>query len=53
MAMTVPVTMEMSHDQENYTMSFFTPASFQSAPPNPSNPDVHIENRKEIIVYVR
>jgi len=53
MAMTVPVTMGMSHNEEDYTMSFFTPASFQSAPPDPSNPDVQIENRKEIIVYVR
>ena len=53
MAMTVPVTMGMTQDEGEYTMSFFTPASFQSAPPDPSNPDVHIENRKENVVYVR
>ena len=52
--MTVPVTMEMSQKgDDDYSMSFFTPASFQTAPPEPSNPDVFIEHRKELIVYVR
>ena len=54
MAMTVPVTMDMSqNDAKKFSMSFFTPSSFQDSPPKPSNPDVFIENRKEIIVYVR
>ncbi|XP_041951074.1 heme-binding protein 2-like [Alosa sapidissima] len=58
MDMTAPVTgrVEPSADpasESSFTVSFFIPQEHQADPPTPSSPDVVIENRPEITVFVR
>ncbi|CAL1586465.1 unnamed protein product [Knipowitschia caucasica] len=39
--------------ESKFTVSFFIPAEHQAAPPEPTDPDVFIEHRKEFTAYVR
>ncbi|KAK7907807.1 hypothetical protein WMY93_016419 [Mugilogobius chulae] len=39
--------------ESKFTVSFFIPEEHQAAPPEPADPDVFIENRKEFTAYVR
>lgn len=39
--------------ESQFTVSFYIPEEHQSAPPQPTDPDVFIENRKAFTAYVR
>ncbi|XP_036942098.1 heme-binding protein 2 [Acanthopagrus latus] len=39
--------------ESQFTMSFYVPEEHQENPPEPSDPDVFVEHRKEFTVYVR
>ncbi|XP_063078411.1 heme-binding protein 2-like [Engraulis encrasicolus] len=56
--MTAPVTCLIKpgstpESESSFTVSFFIPEQQQADPPKPTNPDIHIENRLEMTVYVR
>ncbi|KAJ8410193.1 hypothetical protein AAFF_G00201740 [Aldrovandia affinis] len=56
--MTAPVTCLVSPGagpacESTFTVSFYVPEQHQAAPPKPSDPDVYIEDRKELTVFVR
>ncbi|KAF8056126.1 COG6 [Scenedesmus sp. PABB004] len=56
--MTAPVTVRVTPGagpacENNYTISFFVPSAFQAKPPTPSAPEVFIEPRAALKVYVR
>ncbi|RXN06255.1 kinesin KIF25 [Labeo rohita] len=39
--------------ESTFTVSFYIPEEHQADPPKPTDPDVFIENRKELTVFVR
>ncbi|KAI9544142.1 hypothetical protein NQZ68_005192 [Dissostichus eleginoides] len=39
--------------ESQFTVSFYIPEEHQAAPPQPSDPDVFVEHRKEFTAYVR
>ncbi|XP_061742056.1 heme-binding protein 2 isoform X2 [Nerophis ophidion] len=56
--MTAPVTGHVDPGagptcESHFTVSFFIPVKHQANPPEPSDPDVFVEHRKEFTVYVR
>lgn len=56
--MTAPVTVRVDPGagpacESHFTVSFFIPEEHRDAPPQPSDPDVFIENRDEFTAYVR
>lgn len=56
--MTAPVACRVdpgadpAHDTR-YTLSFYVPEEHQDNPPEPSDPEVFVEQRKEFTAYVR
>ena len=58
MPMTVPVSIKFQTPtcafcNRTYVMSFYLPKAFQQNPPDPNNPMVVKEPRKDITAYVR
>ena len=56
--MTAPVTCRVdpgagSACESQFTVSFYIPEEHQDYPPEPSQPEVFVENRKEFTAYVR
>lgn len=56
--MTAPVTCHVQPGagpacESQVTVSFYIPQEHQESPPEPSDPDVFVEHRKELTVYVR
>ncbi|MED6268648.1 hypothetical protein CHARACLAT_024487 [Characodon lateralis] len=56
--MTAPVTCHVVPGagpacESQFTMSFYIPDELQANPPEPSDPDVFMEDRKEFTAYVR
>ena len=56
--MTVPVTIKFSTPacafcNQTFTMSFYVPKEFQHSAPEPNDPMVFKEPRKELVAYVR
>ncbi|XP_051909418.1 heme-binding protein 2 [Hippocampus zosterae] len=56
--MTAPVTCRVDPGagpacESHFTVSFFIPEEHRDAPPQPSDPDVFLENRDEFTAYVR
>lgn len=39
--------------ESQFTVSFYIPEEHQENPPEPSDPDVFVEHRKEFTAYVR
>lgn len=58
MDMTAPVTCRVEPGagpscESHFTISFYIPEEHQSNPPEPSDPEVFVEHRKEFTAYVR
>ena len=58
MEMTAPVTCRVDPGagpacESQFTVSFFIPEEHQDNPPEPSDPEVFLEHRKEFTAYVR
>uniref|UniRef100_A0A8B9C8X2 HEBP2 protein n=1 Tax=Anser brachyrhynchus TaxID=132585 RepID=A0A8B9C8X2_9AVES len=51
--MTVPVTCLVKHGCADFKVSFFVPFEHQDSPPQPTDSDVFIEERKTAAVFVR
>ncbi|XP_027724201.1 heme-binding protein 2-like isoform X2 [Vombatus ursinus] len=51
--MTVPVTCRVQPGTTEYKVSFFVPTKHQNSPPEPTDPDVFLEQRKGAAVFVR
>uniref|UniRef100_A0A8D0L912 Heme-binding protein 2 n=1 Tax=Sphenodon punctatus TaxID=8508 RepID=A0A8D0L912_SPHPU len=56
--MTAPVTCYVESGagpmcESTFTLSFYVPSEYQEEPAKPSEPDIFIENRPEITVFVR
>ncbi|XP_074164492.1 heme-binding protein 2-like isoform X3 [Sminthopsis crassicaudata] len=51
--MTVPVTCRVQPGTTEYKVSFFVPTKHQNSPPEPTDPDVFIEERKGAAIFVR
>lgn len=56
--MTAPVTCHVKPGagpacESQFTVSFYIPEEHQATPPEPNEPEVFIEHRKELTVYVR
>ncbi|XP_026175105.1 heme-binding protein 2 [Mastacembelus armatus] len=56
--MTAPVTCRVDPGagptcESQFTVSFYIPEEHQDSPPEPSDPDVFVEQRKEFTAYVR
>lgn len=56
--MTAPVSCQIEPGagpacESSFTVSFYIPEEHQADPPKPSDPDIFIENRKEVTVFVR
>uniref|UniRef100_A0A8B9DF74 Heme-binding protein 2 n=1 Tax=Anser cygnoides TaxID=8845 RepID=A0A8B9DF74_ANSCY len=51
--MTVPVTCLVKHVCADFKVSFFVPFEHQDSPPQPTDSDVFIEERKTAAVFVR
>uniref|UniRef100_A0A3Q1H511 Heme binding protein 2 n=1 Tax=Acanthochromis polyacanthus TaxID=80966 RepID=A0A3Q1H511_9TELE len=56
--MTAPVTCRVDPGagpacESKFTVSFYIPEEHQESPPEPSDPEVFVEHRKELTVYVR
>ncbi|KAM9354213.1 heme-binding protein 2 [Pholidichthys leucotaenia] len=56
--MTAPVTCHVVPGagpacESRFTVSFYVPEEHQTSPPEPNNPEVFVENRKEFTAYVR
>ncbi|XP_071335358.1 heme-binding protein 2 [Trachinotus anak] len=56
--MTAPVTCRVDPGagpacESQFTVSFYIPEEQQATPPEPSDPDVFVEHRKEFTAYVR
>ncbi|XP_039980372.1 heme-binding protein 2 isoform X1 [Xiphias gladius] len=56
--MTAPVTCRVDPGagpacESQFTVSFYIPEEHQENPPEPSDPEVFVENRKEFTAYVR
>nr|XP_033504735.1 heme-binding protein 2 isoform X1 [Epinephelus lanceolatus] len=56
--MTAPVTCRVDPGagptcESQFTVSFYIPEEHQESPPEPSDPDVFVEHRKEFTAYVR
>nr|XP_020826134.1 heme-binding protein 2-like isoform X2 [Phascolarctos cinereus] len=51
--MTVPVTCLVQPGTTEYKVSFFVPTKHQSSPPEPTDPDVFLEERKGAAIFVR
>ncbi|KAK9531551.1 hypothetical protein VZT92_010970 [Zoarces viviparus] len=56
--MTAPVTCRVDPGagpacESQFTVSFYVPEEHQDNPPEPSDPEVFLENRKEFTAYVR
>lgn len=56
--MTAPVTCCVEHGagpacESQFTVSFYIPLEHQDVPPEPSDPEVFVEHRKEFTAYVR
>lgn len=56
--MTAPVTCYVKPGagpacESQFTVSFYIPEEHQATPPEPNEPEVFIEHRKELTVYVR
>lgn len=56
--MTAPVTCHVNPGagpacESQFTVSFYIPEEHQANPPEPSDAEVFIEDRKELTVYVR
>nr|XP_057913513.1 heme-binding protein 2 [Doryrhamphus excisus] len=56
--MTAPVTCRVNPGdgptcESHFTVSFYIPEEHQDNPPEPSDPDVFVENRKEFTAYIR
>lgn len=58
MEMTAPVTCRVEPGdgpacESRFTVSFYIPEEHQASPPEPSEPEVFLENRQEFTAYVR
>ncbi|XP_074078172.1 heme-binding protein 2-like [Macrotis lagotis] len=51
--MAVPVTCLVQPGTNEYKVSFFVPPKHQHSPPEPTDPDVFLEQRKPAAVFVR
>lgn len=56
--MTAPVTCRVEPGdgpacESRFTVSFYVPREHQASPPEPSDPEVFVEQRKEFTAYVR
>ncbi|XP_044527609.1 heme-binding protein 2-like [Gracilinanus agilis] len=51
--MTVPVTCLVQPGTTEYKVSFFVPTKHQNSPPEPTDPDVFLEQRKGAAIFVR
>ncbi|XP_023256258.1 heme-binding protein 2-like [Seriola lalandi dorsalis] len=56
--MTAPVTCRVDPGagpacESHFTVSFYIPEEHQASPPEPSDPEVFVENRKEFTAYIR
>uniref|UniRef100_A0A8C2UF34 Uncharacterized protein n=1 Tax=Coturnix japonica TaxID=93934 RepID=A0A8C2UF34_COTJA len=51
--MTVPVTCLVKSGCADYKISFFVPFEHQDSPPQPTDSDVFIEERKAVAIFVR
>ncbi|NXT59308.1 HEBP2 protein, partial [Pluvianellus socialis] len=51
--MTVPVTCLVKSGCTDFKISFFVPFKHQDSPPQPTNADVFIEERKAAAIFVR
>ncbi|KAI4902326.1 hypothetical protein NFI96_020008 [Prochilodus magdalenae] len=56
--MTAPVTCLINPGEgptceSSFTVSFYVPEEHQAAPPKPTDPEIFVEDRKELTVFVR